>query len=111
MRDMFGMAARMPASRFWVSEVRAAEVISCMLRGEARDPKQCEQKRRMYDELFRRVVEWRQLNPGHPLSDAVFQAVNSPAPEFYLTEASAKVIIYAARRSGRRERKDTDYGN
>lgn len=110
LRDMFGMAARMPASRFWVSEVRAAEVISRMLKGECQDPKQCEQKRRMYDEIFRRVVDWRRLNPGHPLSDAVFHAVNSPASEFYLTDASAKVIIYAARRSGKRERKDTDYG-
>ena len=96
LRDMFGRAARRPASRFWVSELRAAEVISRMLRGESLD-NATPQKRKMYEELMRRVVDWREKHPGHPLSDAVFAAVNSPAPEFYLTDKSAKVIIYRLR--------------
>lgn len=105
LRDMFGMAARRPCSRFWVSEVHATEVIAAMLRGE-RPLRQLPKRAEMYDELLRRVVEWRRIHPGHPLSDAVFACVNSPAPEFYLTDKSARVIIYniRARRHGANDR-------
>lgn len=100
LRDMFGLAVKRPASRFWVSEYRAAEVICAMLRGETID-NQLPQRKAMYDEIYRRVVEWRRENPGRPVSDAVTAVVNSAAPEFYLTEKSAKVIIYSLRRKNK----------
>lgn len=99
--ELFGMTARSPASRFWVSELRAAEVISAMMRGEQFD-NQVPQKRRMYEELYRRVKSYMGAHAGCRLSDAVFAAVNSPAPEFYLTDKSAKVIIYELRRNRRK---------
>lgn len=101
LRDMFGMAARRPCSRFWVAERRCAEVISRMLRGDTL-PDTPPQKRRMYEEILRRVTAWRRRNPGRPLSDAVFAAVNSPAPEFYLTDRSAREIIYRIRRNAKK---------
>lgn len=100
LRELFGRAARRPASRFWVSELRAAEVISAMMRGVASE-KMVPQKKRMYEELLRRVEAWRSDNPGRPLSDAIFEAVNSEAPEFYITDASARVIIYRLRANRR----------
>lgn len=90
---LYAMAAQSPCSRFWVSEKRAAEVISRMMRGEDTDVKSLPLRNKMYRELLRRVQEWQAQNPGHPLTDAVFAAVNSPAPEFYVTPESAKVII------------------
>lgn len=93
MNDLYAMAARSPCSRFWVSEKRACEVVSRMLRGIDTEIDALPQRNRMYREIFLRVLEWRRHNPGHPLTDAVFAAVNSPAPEFYITPESAKVII------------------
>lgn len=90
---LYAMAAQSPCSRFWVSEKRAAEVISRMMRGEDMEVKSLPLRNKMYRELLRRVQEWQAQNPGHPLTDAVFAAVNSPAPEFYVTPESAKVII------------------
>ncbi len=67
-----------------------------MMRGVAPD-NMMPQKLKMYEEILRRVEGIRARKPGHPLSDAVFEAVNSPAPEFYLTDDSARVIIYRLR--------------
>lgn len=93
MTEVYAQAVMEPCSRFWVSERRAAEVISKMLRGQDRDWKSVPLRSKMYGELYRRVKAWREENPGHHLSDAVFEAVNSPAPEFYLTPESAAVIV------------------
>lgn len=99
--DMFKAAAKAPASRFWVSERRATEVVSAMMRGvplERMTPK----RRDMYKELYRRALLYIKEKPGCSLYDAVFAAVNSPAPEFYLTPKSARVILYRFRRSAAR---------
>lgn len=93
MTEVYAQAVTEPCSRFWVSERRAAEVISKMLRGVDPDWKSVPLRRKMYQELCRRVIAWREENPGHPLSDAVFAVVNSQAPEFYLTPESAMVIV------------------
>lgn len=93
MTQVYARAVMEPCSRFWVSERRAAEVISKMLHGDDRDWKSVPLRSKMYRELCRRVTAWREENPGHHLSDAVFAAVNSQAPEFYLTPESAMVIV------------------
>lgn len=93
MTEVYAQAVTEPCSRFWVSERRAAEVISKMLRGVDPDWKSVPLRCKMYQELCRRVIAWREENPGHHLSDAVFAAVNSQAPEFYLTPESAMVIV------------------
>lgn len=97
LRDLFGRAAKHSCSRFWVSEVRAAEVVSKLLKGE-KPENFTVQKERMYQEILARVKRYQLSHPDEPLSNAVFKAVNSTAPEFYLTEKSAKVIIYRLRR-------------
>lgn len=93
----FRAAASSPASRFWVSERRATEVINKMMRGES-IAKMSGTKRKMFVELFRRVREYIDTHPGSSVPDATFAAVNSPAPEFYLTPGSARVIIYNSMR-------------
>lgn len=101
LRRMFGAAARRRASRFWVSETRAAIVISAMMRGCA--PERMYQKRKeMYDELCRRVTEKMRLDPDLCLQHAVNEAVYEEAPEFYLTDESARSIIYRMRQRRRR---------
>lgn len=58
LRELFGRAVKRPCSRFWVSELRAAEVISKMLKGEMPE-NVVEQKRKMYNEILVRVQEYR----------------------------------------------------
>jgi hypothetical protein len=102
LHELFELAAKQPASRFWVSEHRAAIVIRDMLyRGEdLRGMK--EQSQRMYREIYRRVRAALRKDPGRCVYHLVFEVVNSPAPEFYLTAETAKVLIYAHRRKRRR---------
>lgn len=94
--EIFSRAAHREASRFWVSEQRAAVVVSRMFKGDKLH-KMNPTRRRMYYEIYRRVKMLMEKNPKQTLSGAVFEAVNSPAPEFYLTDKSAKVIIYRLR--------------
>lgn len=111
--EMFGAAARMPCSRFWVSERHAAEVISAMRRGASadRESRMYDQKRAMYCEILRRVNELMEKNPDICLQHAVDSVVCGEAPQFYLTNKSAKVIIYRHRRALREKKKEVERKN
>lgn len=100
LRDMYGMAAERPATRFWVSEGRAAIVIGAMSRGVMPE-KALPLRREMYDEIFRRVCARMAAEPGLCLTHAVREVIYEPAPKFYITPTSAKTIIYRVRRRRR----------
>lgn len=106
MNLIYKLTADAPSSRFWTSERRAAEVISMMLRGISisfMSPTRQE----MFRELFRRFLELRSADPKESVSQTVVQAVNSPAPKFYLTPKSVKVILcrYRAQMRGAKDKK------
>lgn len=63
MPDVYNNIVNMPSRRFWVSDIRAALVISAMMRGEARLDKMCASKREMYEEIYRRVAIMREKHP------------------------------------------------
>jgi len=90
--EYYRLAVATPASRFWVSERRASEVIGQMLRGRS-IAGMTPMRQKMYRELYRRAVAYRASHPGATIYEATFEAVNSPAPEFYLTPLSAKIIL------------------
>lgn len=97
LRDMFGLAARCESSRFWVSEERASEVVGAMRRG-SRDEllgAMNQKKREMYEEIAARVERELEVSPHLPLVKAVARVVEERAPEFYLTDESARTLIYA----------------
>lgn len=96
---LFEMAALSPASRFWVSERRASEVMGAMIRGISISY-MSPMRREMYQEIFRRFIEYRSRRPRASIYEATFAAVNSPAPKFYLTPKSVKIIIYNFRKKG-----------
>ena len=94
----------MPARRFWVSEERATIVISSMLRGDdLRNMRQ--NKREMFLEIYNRVMKLKEEYPDASISQLVFKVVNQPAPKFYMTPLSAKVIFYKIKRKWYEERK------
>lgn len=105
LRELFGMAARQPSSRFWVSEHRAAIVIRDMLHRNRDISGMKEQTRRMYEEIYRRVRARLSEEPGRPVYHVVFEVVNGPAPEFYLTPESAKILIYQSLKAERERRR------
>lgn len=100
LREMFGVVAACPASRFWVSEPRAHDVISLMLRGRSAG-KMLPKRREMFEEILRRVRRRMADRPGLCLKHAVGEVILEPAPEFYMTAESVRTIIYDMRRKAR----------
>jgi hypothetical protein len=87
----------MPSKRFWVSAERAAVVVSMMMRGKEL-PRMLPTKREMFEEIYRRVLILKEKNPHMSLFELSLQVVQEPAPKFYLTAGSAKVIIHRAKK-------------
>lgn len=93
MPEIFRLVAESPASRFWVSEERAAIVLSQMLAGKPL-PKMRSNKREMFEEIFRRFKILSNERPGKSIFELATIIVNQPAPKFYLTARTAGELIY-----------------
>lgn len=91
--EVFRSLVNMPSKRFWVSEERAAIVVSDMMKGATLDNMR-PQKREMFQEIHRRTVALMGEKPEMSLSEAVAHVVRQPAPRFYLTPQSARIIFY-----------------
>lgn len=102
--ELFERIVTLPASRFWVSEQRATVVVGTMCR-EARErgctPRYWNalrsmhpSKRRMYEEIYRRYLLFKEDHHAKSIYWCVSSVVRQRAPEFYITPDSAKVIFY-----------------
>jgi len=92
-------AVARPASRFWVSEERAARVLSALAKGKPFGAGVELSKRRMYEEIRRRVDTLRRGREGEPLVHLVREVVYEPAPEHYISAVSAMNMYYSHLRS------------
>lgn len=97
LKDIYTKLVNSPSCRFWVSSDRATTVMSAIMRGESLDDMR-PNKREMYMEIYRRVAEEMERHPEESLSNITFDVVNSPAPKFFLTPASAKLILRKIRK-------------
>lgn len=90
--DILFRLVNTPSSRFWVSEERAAVMVSRM---ERRLPLGhiVPSRQRMYEEIFRRYLRLRRRHPDASIAELVRQVVYQPAPSFYLTPKSAEWIM------------------
>lgn len=79
MPEIFALVADSPARRFWVSEERAAIVVSAMLAGKPL-PKMRSNKREMFEEIYRRFLILRSEHPKKSVYELVTAVVNQPAP-------------------------------
>ena len=95
--EVFKKVVLMPSARFWVSEERAAIVIARMFKGDKLESMK-PNTREMYEEIFKRVKDMKEHNPDMSLFDILFRVVRQPAPKFYLTPDSAKVITTRIKR-------------
>jgi hypothetical protein len=104
MPEIYKAVVDKPSSRFWVSEERAAIVISHMMRGGNIDNMR-PLKREMFKVIYQRVMELKRHHPQLPVYQLVFQVVSQRAPKFYLTPGSAKVIICKIKKRWKKERR------
>lgn len=86
-----------PSPRFWVSEERAAAVVSAIMRGKPVLETMRPSKREMFEEIYRRVVALKARHPDWTLCRLVFEVVNSPAPKFYMEASSALERLFKIR--------------
>lgn len=87
-----------PSKRFWVSAERAAIVVSSMMRGNRLQKMQYSTRREMFFEIYNRVMKLREIYPEKSIYQLTCQVVLEPAPKFYLTAGSAKVIIHRTKK-------------
>lgn len=89
-----------PSKRFWVTSERAAIVIYNMMKGDELEHMR-PLKRKMFREIYRRVMKLKANYPQLSISILTEQVVTESAPEFYITPGSAKVIISRIRKRRR----------
>ena len=103
--EIFCNVVNRPSKRFWVSEERAAIVISSMLKGNQL-LNMSPTKREMFFEIYKRVLEMYKTSPHLPFFQIIFNVIRQPAPKFYLTPGSAKVIVCKIKRQCYAQRKN-----
>ena len=108
MDDICRQVAESPSSRFWVSERRAAIVISAMESGRT-IPCMTESKREMFAEIFRRYQALRSLHPDMTILKLATVIVNQPAPKFYFTPRTIREFVCRIR-NGYYDRKQDNLG-
>lgn len=99
MMNVFREVVSRPCSRYWVTEERAAIVISSIERNKYRPLGKY--KHEMYMNLYHHYVELRRIMPELSYQELVYRVVNSRAPKFYLSPSLAKIIINTIRYSKR----------
>lgn len=93
MPEIFERVANTPASRFWVSEERAAVEMARMLAGKPFS-RMRPNKREMFREIFRRFLKLREQFPEKSVYELASIVVNQPAPKFYLTARTVGEFLY-----------------
>lgn len=104
MPTIYAKVAESPSPRFWVSEERAAIVLASIRKGDTLENMR-PNNREMFRELYKRAQKVMRQHPRMTLLDVAFIVVRQPAPKFYLTPGSAKVIICNAKKKWYEERK------
>lgn len=90
--EIYRKMADSPSDRFWVSEERALIVVLQIMKGDTLLG-MGKNKRDMFFEIYRRATIMKQKYPTLSFTKIMFKVVRQPAPKFYLTEGSIKVII------------------
>lgn len=99
MPEVYNAIANMPSRRFWVSDTRAALVVSAIMReGEKALNGMWPSRREMYKEIYNRVIALKEVYPHKSITELCSKVVEQPAPKFYLTPDSAKILLCKIKR-------------
>ncbi len=95
---IFNATAETPASRFWVSEERAAAVIYSLEKGEPVLDDMFPRKRAMFQEIFRRYRALRKERPDATVAELASEIVYQEAPCHYITGYRVRKLVTDERR-------------
>ena len=98
MPEVYNRIVNKPSARFWVSDIRAALVVSAIMRGDARLEKMWPMKREMFQEIYNRFIALRERVSDLSISDLCAIVVEHPAPKFSLTAGRATMMSYKAKK-------------
>ena len=93
-----------PSSRFWVTEERAAVIISKMRKGHSLE-RMRPNKREMFQEIYRRAMILMERDRTMSVLEVAMKVVYQPAPKFYIGPEYAEIIICKAKKKCYEERK------
>lgn len=99
--ELFDIARKMEAPRFYVTFDNARRIISMLDRG-LELPLIFESKKRMYQELYNRLKKKR--GNKKQCYQLLEEIINSPAPEFYMDTETFKQIFYKTIRSKKKKK-------
>lgn len=97
--DIFPCLAQIPARRFYITEERALILLNQYERNGAWPAAMNKRRIMMMEEIRSRVKALMLKRPKLSLRDAVYEVVNSTAPNYYLTPRSIRTITYASMHS------------
>ena len=101
MSELYEIARKMPAPRFYVTFDKARRFVSMLDRGLDL-PLKNENKKSMYKELYNRLKKKRGDKKGcYTLLEEI---ITSPAPEFYMDAETFKQVFYKTIRSKKRKK-------
>lgn len=92
--EVMRKTVKTPASRFWVEPERARDVLTRMERNPESVSGMHPERQRMYKALYEKYRSLRLKNPRESKISCVTMAIYSGAPEFFLSPATARTIIY-----------------
>lgn len=97
--------SNMPSRKFWVSEIWASKIIMAIIKGKHPYYKMRPLKREMFHEIHKRVVELKKKNPHWSINKCCEIVVAQPAPKFYLSAGSIRIMICKEKKKRYEERK------
>lgn len=92
--EVMKKTVKTPTSRFWVDPDRARDVVSRMEKDPSSIDGMHPERRRMYLALYEKYKALRMKHPGNSKISCVSMAIYSGAPEFFLSPATARSILY-----------------
>ena len=69
-------------------------VVAALIKGKPVLDSMRPTKREMFQEIYKRVMDYQKQFPEASMFEMVLKAVNSPAPKIYMTPRSAMETIY-----------------
>ncbi len=92
--EVMKKTVKTPSSRFWVEPERARDVISRFEKDPDSLTRMYPEKQRMYRALYEKYKALHLKNPSESKINCVTMAIYSGAPEFFLSPATARSILY-----------------
>jgi hypothetical protein len=97
MPDIYRAIVNSPTPRFYVSAPRASVVIAKIEKGEDISYMR-PTKKEMFYEIHRRFTKLKDKFPKRSICQIIEDIIEQPAPKFYLTPGSAKIMIQKAKK-------------